>query len=50
MDNKHYKESFKRFETWISFFQMNIKMFKWIFIASRLLSAVITSIIIFNLG
>jgi hypothetical protein len=50
MDNKYDKKSFKKFETWISFFQMNMKMFKWILITSGLLSAVITSIIIFNLG
>jgi len=50
MDNKHNKKAFKGFETWISFFQMNVKMFKWILIASGLLSVVITLLIIFNLG
>lgn len=50
MDNKHNKKAFKGFETWISFFQMNLKMFKWILIVSGLLSALVTLIIISNLG
>ncbi|MGD0021275.1 MAG: type IV secretion system DNA-binding domain-containing protein [Smithellaceae bacterium] len=50
MDNKHNKKAFKGFETWLSFFQMNMKMFKWILIASVLFSAVFTLIIIFHLG
>jgi type IV secretory pathway TraG/TraD family ATPase VirD4 len=50
MDNKHNRKAFKGFETWISYFQMNLKMFKWIFIVSGLVSAVITLITIFNLG
>ena len=50
MDNKHNKKAFKGFETWISFFQMNVKMFKWILIVSGLLSAGVTLLIIFNLG
>ena len=33
MDNKHHVKAFKGFETWISFLQMNMKMFKWILIA-----------------
>ena len=50
MDNKHHINAFKGFETWISFLLMNAKMFKWILIASGLLSAGFTSIIIFNFG
>ena len=50
MDNKHNKKAFKGFETWLSFFQMNVKMFQWILLASVLFSAVFTLIIIFNLG
>ena len=46
MDNKHDKKSFKRFETWISFSQMNVKMFKFILIASGLLSSGFTLLII----
>ena len=49
MDNKHDKKSFKIFKTWISFFQMNMKMFKLILIASGLLSAGFTLLIIFYL-
>ena len=50
MDTKHHKKAFKGFETWISFLQMNMKMFKWILIASVLLSAVTTLIIVLYLG
>jgi len=50
MNNKHHVKAFKGFETWISFLQMNVKMFKWILIVSGLLSAVTTSIIILNSG
>lgn len=50
MDTKHHKKAFKGFETWISFLQMNMKMFKWILIASLLLSAASTIIITFNTG
>ena len=50
MDNKHHIKAFKGFETWLSFLQMNMKMFKWILIASGLLSAGFTSLIISNLN
>ena len=50
MDNKHHVKAFKGFETWISFLQMNVKMFKWILIVSGLLSAGFTLLIILNLG
>jgi len=46
MDNKHHIKAFKGFETWLSFLQMNMKMFKWILIASGLLSAGFTSLVI----
>jgi len=48
MDNKHHIKAFKGFETWLSFLLMNMKMFKWILIASGLLSAGFTSLIISN--
>jgi hypothetical protein len=48
MDNKHHVKAFRGFEIWISFFQMNVKMFKLILIAAGLLSAVLTLIIIMN--
>jgi type IV secretory pathway TraG/TraD family ATPase VirD4 len=47
MDNKHHIKAFKGFETWLSFLLMNMKMFKWILIASGLLSAGFTLLIIF---
>jgi type IV secretory pathway TraG/TraD family ATPase VirD4 len=47
MDTKHHIKAFKGFETWLSFLQMNMKMFKWILIASGLLSAGFTLLIIF---
>jgi type IV secretory pathway TraG/TraD family ATPase VirD4 len=50
MDNKHHIKAFKGFETWLSFLLMNMKMFKWILIASGLLSAGFTSLIISNLN
>ncbi len=46
MDNKHHIKAFKGFETWLSFLLMNMKMFKWILIASGLLSAGFTSLVI----
>jgi len=48
MDNKHHIKAFKGFETWLSFLLMNMKMFKWILIASGLLSAGFTSLVISN--
>jgi type IV secretory pathway TraG/TraD family ATPase VirD4 len=50
MDNKHHIKAFKGFETWLSFLLMNMKMFKWILIASGLLSAGFTSLVISNLN
>ena len=50
MDNKYHVKAFKGFETWLSFLQMDMKMFKWILIASGLLSAGFTLLIIFYLG
>jgi type IV secretory pathway TraG/TraD family ATPase VirD4 len=47
MDTKHHIKAFKGFETWLSFLLMNMKMFKWILIASGLLSAGFTLLIIF---
>ena len=48
MDNKYHVKAFKGFETWLSFLQMDMKMFKWILIASGLLSAGFTSLVISN--
>ena len=50
MDNKHNKKAFKGFETWLSFFQMNVKMFQWILLASALFSAIFALLLIFKLG